>query len=278
LKRGEVTTAALRAEFRKETRLQIMLGDDNFLKLVREGVLVGEYIYRSGDLIFGQGDPYAEIKIDDQSFVMTMAHAKEQSLWPRAPKSKRPTPYPPVEAHRPGGGVAEVAGAGGADGEMLTGGAPGGAKPPSTASFQAEAPLKEALTLIWEQARQRKVAKLASLRLRVFEVADAFKLLSAVTSIQGAEKKVSIDAEYETTDGGSLRMEFSGSPQDAGPLKEFLEPQFRAAKEKSLNVTHLLVFADGLQVTGDAPEKLAEKLTRFATGAAFVEASAEASK
>jgi hypothetical protein len=45
-----------------------------------------------------------------------------------------------------------------------------------------------------------------------------------------------------------------------------------------LNVTHLLVFADGLPVAGDAPEKLAEKLTRFATGAAFVEASAEASK
>ena len=52
--RREVTTAGLRAEFRKETRLQIMLGDDNFLKLVREGVLQGEYIYRSGDLIFGQ--------------------------------------------------------------------------------------------------------------------------------------------------------------------------------------------------------------------------------
>jgi hypothetical protein len=277
LKRGEVTTAGLRAEFRKETRLQIMLGDDNFLKLAREGVLQGDYIYRSGDLIFGQGDPYAEIKIDDQSFVMTMAHAKEKNLWPRAPKSKRPTPYPPtVEAQSLG--LADVASTHGADGATLRGPGASGSGLPSTASFQAEAPLKEALTRIWEQARQKKVAKLGSLRLRVFEVADAFKLLSAVASIQGAEKKVSIDAEYETTDGGSLRMEFNGNPQDAGPLKEFLEPQFRAAKERSLNVTHLLVFADGLPVAGDAPEKLAEKLTRFATGAAFVEASAEASK
>jgi hypothetical protein len=61
-------------------------------------------------------------------------------------------------------------------------------------------------------------------------------------------------------------------------LKEFLEPQFRAAKERSLNVTHLLVFAEGLPLAGDAAEKLAEKLSRFATGAAFVEAYAEATK
>lgn len=270
LKRGEVTTTELRDEFRKETRLPIMLADENFVKLVREGVQQGEYVYRSGDLVYGQGDPYAEVKIDDQSFVTTMVAAKEKGLWPRATKPQK------TSTHPPGGGAENE----GNIREPFTerGGDPTPPPGPSVLTFQAEAPLREALTQIWEQAKQKKVGKLASLRLRVFEVADAFKLLNAVTTIQGAEKQVSIDAEYETTDASTLRMVFNGLPQDAGPLKEFLEPQFRAAREKELKVTYLLSFVDGLELGGDQPKLITDKLTRFATGAAFVEAYAEAVK
>lgn len=251
LKRGEVTTAELRAEFRKEVRLPIMLGDENFVKLVREGVQQGEYIYRSGDLLYGQGDAYAEIKIDDQSFVMTMAHAKQKELWPRAPKSQR--------SYTPGVGMpaTKTSDSGRPVQEPTTPSAPPATAAVPPASFQAEAPLREALTRIWEQARQKKVKNLASLRLRVFEVADTFRLLNAVASIAGAEKKVSLEAEYETTDGATLSMEFNGGPADADPLKEFLEPQFRAAKEKSLNATYLIAFTEGLSLDGDATEKLA---------------------
>ena len=35
-------------------------------------------------------------------------------------------------------------------------------------------------------------------------------------------------------------------------------------------------FGEGLPLSGDAPEKLTEQLTRFATGSAYVEAVAEA--
>lgn len=276
LKHGEVTTAELRGEFRKETRLPILLGDDNFVKLVRAGVEQGEYIYRSGELVYGKGDAYAEIKIDDQSFVMTVAHATQQGIWPRKAKSVRPYPVDdgepmPVREGRLGGTGAPSPGTGGNGGTT-------GLTRPSAASFQAEAPLREALTRIWEQARRQKIGKLASLRLRVFEVADAFRLLSAVGTISEAEKTVQLDAQYETTDGSSFEMEFNGVPEDAGPLKEFLEPQFRAAKEKNLNATYLLKFTNGLTLDSDAAEKLSEKLTRFATGAAFVEAYAEAAK
>jgi hypothetical protein len=276
LKRGQVTTADLRAEFRKEVRLPIMIGDQNFVALVRQGVEQGEYIYKSGDLLYGTGDPYAEIKIDAQSFVMTTAYATEQGIWPRAPKSVSNYPAEAVGASVP---VQENTNTYGVSrGARHDGSTPINVPPPAAAIYKAEAPLREALTRIWEQARQKKVAKLASLRLRVFEVVDAFKLLGAVGAIAGAEKKVTLAAEYETTDGSSLELEFNGLPQDAGPLKEFLEPQFRAAKEKKLDATYLLTFIDGLALDGDAPEKLAEKLTRFATGAAFVEAYAEAKK
>jgi len=37
-----------------------------------------------------------------------------------------------------------------------------------------------------------------------------------------------------------------------------------------------LGFTEGLTLSGDAVEKLTEQLTRFATGAAYVEATAEA--
>jgi hypothetical protein len=37
-----------------------------------------------------------------------------------------------------------------------------------------------------------------------------------------------------------------------------------------------IAFAEGLGLNGDAPEKLTEQLTRFATGSAYVEAIAEA--
>ena len=43
--------------------------------------------------------------------------------------------------------------------------------------------------------------------------------------------------------------------------------------------THFeLAFEKGLQLKGDAPEKLAERLSRFATAAAYVEASAQAAE
>lgn len=277
LKHGEVTTSDLRAEFRKETRLPMMLGDENFVKLVRSGVEQGEYVYRSGELLFGPGDPFAEIKIDSQSFVMTMVRAKEQGLWPRAPKPERThTHEQGAESSTESVGAKFAAPHGhGARGDTTH------VTPPTTpacTTFTAEAPLREALTRIWEQARQKNVAKLASLRLRVFEVGDAFKMLSAIGTVAGAEKAVTLVAEYETTDGSSCQIEFQGQPADAGPLKEYLEPQFRAAREKDLNATYLLTFAEGFPLAGDGPEKLAEKLTRFATGAAFVEAYAEAAK
>jgi hypothetical protein len=49
-------------------------------------------------------------------------------------------------------------------------------------------------------------------------------------------------------------------------VKEFLGAQFRSASEKDLKTTYTLTFAPGLALDGDDPEKLGEKLARFATG------------
>ena len=72
LKKGEITTAALRNEFRRDPGLPMLIGDEVFVRGVRLGVEQGEYIYRQSDLLLGPGDPFAEIVIDEQSVVFTM--------------------------------------------------------------------------------------------------------------------------------------------------------------------------------------------------------------
>ena len=67
LKKGEITTAGLRNEFRRDPGLPMLIGDDVFVRGVRLGVEQGEYVYRRGDLLLGPGDPSAEIVIDEQS-------------------------------------------------------------------------------------------------------------------------------------------------------------------------------------------------------------------
>jgi hypothetical protein len=110
----------------------------------------------------------------------------------------------------------------------------------------------------------------------MFDAADAFRLLNVIASIRGTEQKIAIfDGGYETISGSSLHLEFRGSPADAQPLKDFLDPQLRAAKEKTLQARFEIGFNDGLPMGGDAAEKLTEQLARFATGAAYVSATAE---
>jgi hypothetical protein len=258
LRKGQITTAMLRNEFRKDPRLPILVGDGNFIALVRKGIDEDAYVYKAGDLLLGKGDPWADIKIDDNALVYTMVFAKEQGLWPRAAVPPTPPPLPPAI---------------GRDG-------PTAPTPPTPGveHFTAEAPLKEALTRIWEQARGKKVARLRALWLRVFDKGDAFKLLSAAKQVPNADRRVDLTAAYETAAGSSLGMEFKGALDDAEPLKEFLESQFRGAGETDLQVRYEFIFTGGLDLAGDAPEKLTDRLARFASGAAYVSAEAESEK
>ncbi|MBL8141024.1 MAG: ATP-binding protein [Acidobacteria bacterium] len=262
LRKGQITTAMLRNEFRKDPRLPMLLGDGNFIALVRKGIDEDVYVYRAGDLLLGKGDPWADIRIDDNAFVFTSAYARQQGLWPR----KAPTVSDPPQ---PGGG-------GGPGTSPQPPDPPATITPPGVEHFAAEAPLKEALMRIWEQARGKRVARLKTLWLRVFDTADAFKLLSACKQVPNAERHLELTAAYETSSGSSLDLEFKGSLEDGEVLREFLEAQFRAAGETDLQTRYTFTFTGGLDLTSDAPEKITERLARFASGAAYVSAEAEA--
>lgn len=276
LKRGQITTHALRDEYRRDPALPILVGDDVFIKGIRNGVKQGEYVYRRSDLLYGPGDPDTSIAIDEQASVFTMAYAKEHGIWPR------PAPKPVV----PDGG-ATGSDSGGSSGGGATSGKPGDAPPgggpqlpvvppdDGRRRFSHEGLLREALIRIWEQARSARVERLGQLVIRMFDATDAFRLLGVVGAVRGPDRKlVFIDGTYATTGGSELSIDFHGVPADAQPLREFLEPQLRVASEKTIQARFELSFDTGLVLSGDAVDKLTEQLTRFATGSAYVEATA----
>ncbi len=274
LKKGQITLLALRDEFRRDPALPILIGNDIFIRGVRRGIEQGEYVYQRGELLFGPGDPPAGIMIDEQSVVFTMAYAKKAGIWPRA-KPDEPAggvigqqpgkPVPPEPGGGPAGGV-DVGPVGGHPVEAVPG------------AFTAEGVLKEALVQLWEKARAKKVENIGVLTIRMFEAGDAFRLLGAVGAVSGADKRVTITGGYETREGGLFQLEFRGPVPDAQPVKEFLEPQLRDASSKDIEAGFQLTFTEGLSMQGDAAEKLTERLARFASGAAYVSATAEVKK
>ncbi|HTK52781.1 MAG TPA: DUF499 domain-containing protein [Gemmatimonadaceae bacterium] len=271
LKKGEITTRALREEFRRGPGLPMLVRDDVFVRGVQRGIEQGEYVYRSGELLYGPGDPGASIAIDDQSFVYTMGFAKERGIWPRPAPRPEPSTQPTL------GGSTVPPGPGGGSGAGGPAAGAGVTPPPASAASQlfAEGVLKEALAQLWEKVRARKIDRIQALRIRMFEASDAFKLLGVVGSVQGARKMVKLEGEYETADRAAFRFQFDGPSTDAQAVKEFLEPQLRAASEKTLNAEFELRLDNGLTMSGDAPERLAERLTRYAAGSAYVTASAD---
>ena len=265
LKRGQITTLALRDEFRRAPALPMLSGDDIFLRGIRRGVEQGDYVYQRGELLYGAGDPPADLLIDERALVLTMIYARNQGIWPR-PKPPPSTRSVVGEVRQPDGTEEQPAGGG------------GGAEPPPLppGAFTAEGVLREALLKLWEQARAGGVDRIGELTIRMFEAGDGFRLLGAVGAVAGADKVVTINGGYGTSAGGSFQLEFSGPVADAQPVREFLESQLRGAAERSLEVSFELTFAAGLPLAGDAAEQFTKRLARFAGGAAYVAATAAA--
>jgi len=266
LKKGQISTAALRDEFRRDPALSIHASDDVLIRAITQGIQQGDYVYRRGELLCGPGDPMASILIDESSVVFTMQFAKEKTIWPRpAPTATTPPP----------GGFTGVPGPvpGGTGHQPPPSAVP---PPPPPGAITAEGILKAALAELWEKARKAKFAQVQVLSVRLFDATDAFRMLGSVNAEKGCAKKVTLNGGYVTQEGGEMQLEFNGSPSDALPVKDFLVPQLNAARERDVQATFILTFNPGLPLTGDAAERLTERLAKFASGAAYVAATAEA--
>jgi hypothetical protein len=278
LKKGQISSRDLRDEFRRDPSLSILLSDDVFIKAVRKGIEEGVYIYKRGDLLAGPGDPIPTIKIDEETMIFTMEFAKNKGIWPR------PAPAPAAQPAAVGGGAAVVTG------PTPTGGGdfpPVGPSPEAVAGerpqpqlagakvFTAEGVLKEALRRVIEQAKTAKLDKVDRIVIRLFEYGDAFKLVPIANTVAGAKRGVRLEGSFMTAQDSTFEFEFNGTAQDASTMKDYLEPQFRAAKETDLKASISFDFDAGLALDGDAADKFVEKLTRYASAAAYVEATAE---
>jgi hypothetical protein len=257
LKKGQISTASLRDEFRKDPALSIHAHDSVLIRAITQGIQQGDYVYRRGDLLCGPGDPMASIIIDEQSFVFTMQFAKEKSIWPRPAPSMKPDQLKeePDPRHVD---------------------PPPPPPPPPAGAITAEGVLKAALTELWEKARKAKFAQVQVLSVRLFDATDAFRMLGSVNAEKSCTKQVKLSGGYVTQEAGEMQLEFTGAPSDAMPVKDFLVPQLNAARERDVQATFILTFNPGLPLAGDAAEKLGERLAKFASGAAYVSATAEA--
>lgn len=268
LKKGQITTAALRSEFRQDAALPMLVGDDVFIKGIRQGIEQGDYIYKSGDLVRGKGDPHAEIKVDEQSFVYTITYAQDHGIWPRVP----PAPTVPIPPAPPGPGI----GPGPVPGPGLGLGAGPAVRLPG--SVEAEDVLKAALTLVFEQARSKGIGSFGSMIIRPFDKGDALKLLALVKSVPNATKLVELKAQFETAGKSEASVEFRGDLDDATPLKDYLEPQFRAATDSDASVIYTLQFRPPLKVDSASADGLIQRLTRMVSPVAHVLATASGEK
>jgi hypothetical protein len=261
LKKGQITTAALRNEFRQDPSLPMLVGDDVFIKGIRQGIDQDVYIYRSGELLRGKGDPHAEIKVDEQSFLFTTSYALEHNIWPRAKPDPEPEPDPgpgpnpdpdpyPTPKPKP---IPVV-------------------KSPNI--VEAEDVLKAALTQVFERAQKSGHKSLARMVIRPFDKADALKLLPLVKSVPNASKRVELTVSFETPTGSSAEIAFNGDLDDAAPLKDYLEAQFRAASDSDAAVSYTLDFDPPLAVQGPSADGLVQRLTRLVSPAAQVVATA----
>ncbi|MEB3162052.1 MAG: DUF499 domain-containing protein [Prochlorothrix sp.] len=283
LRKGEITTAALREEFYKSPSLPMLIGNEVFFKGIIQGIEAGLLIYKSGDLIWGKGDAPASIKVDSNSYIYTIDQAEELDIWPRKLEL---TPPPGADAGDSASGYGgstdgtTTKRAGDKGGDWSTGGDRPGPNPtppvPKTEpkTFTAEATLREALTQVFEQAQFAKVKYLQSLEILVFSASDAFMVLGPLKGLREAQVSVVLEVSYETQGGSEVSLSLEGTVDDALNLQSFVGGQLRAAVSSDGEATFTAEFTAGFSVVGDAPEKLRDKLCKLGAGSAQVRAVA----
>ena len=139
---------------------------------------------------------------------------------------------------------------------------------------EAQGPLAQALTELWEKARKEKFERVQKLIVKFFEPAAAFKVHSAVATLRDARLSVRFEASLGGDGVDTFRIEFAGRIDKANALKSFLDPQLRTATESNFEAEYTIEFASGLPVNGAEPDKLARDLSRYGAGEAYVEAHA----
>ncbi|MDZ7793616.1 MAG: hypothetical protein U5P10_07985 [Spirochaetia bacterium] len=84
-----------------------------------------------------------------------------------------------------------------------------------------------------------------------------------------------MDGSYESQSSSNLSFNFDGYLQDAQVVREFVETQFRAAKEKDFDMSVTVTFSESLDLSEEESKTVSTTLTKLGLGAANVHLSAE---
>jgi hypothetical protein len=257
--KGEVSTQELRAEYRKAPNLSILLDDAPLIACIRRGIEQEFFIYRSGEQIWGKGDPAPSIAISENAFVDTIDHARKHGLWPRKPKAEEQSAPPGSPPSRPGGTPKP---------------SPPSTEPRTAAAFKEEAPLREALTKIFEQARKNKVDSLAWMSIRFFEPQGAWNLHAALSTQKDSE--VTCNFQVSLSDDGTeeFAVRFRGTYAKASQVKSMIEKPLLAAKSANVDLEYRLVFKALLPTSESAATAFIAAVTKYGAATAYVEAEA----
>ena len=223
---GEMTVLELRNEFYMDASLPMLIGNGVFDKGIRLGINDGVFVYKSGELVCGKGDPECRIIIDEDSVVYTTKEAGRRGIWPR----KQPPPPPPSPPPPP--------------------------PPTPLQPISAAGKPSVAVRSILDELRKRDITKISKIRIESKD--DVFPLLSAIGRIRDIEVKSEMNGDYGTDAGGTFSFEFSGTLKDSEPIQEFLKPQLRQTSIPNMHVT--LDMNSKTVVDADWLERLAERL------------------
>jgi hypothetical protein len=136
--------------------------------------------------------------------------------------------------------------------------------------------LQTALAEIWKQARAASCTCIGKITVSLYDAPSTWKVHGPMVTEKSAEIGCKFDATMSNEAVRKLTVYYDGEVSKATAVKSFLEPLLKTMPEKNFESTYALAFADGLALDGNAPEKLAENLSRMGGGEAFVTAWASA--
>jgi len=145
-------------------------------------------------------------------------------------------------------------------------------EPPPRPELNAEGPLAQSLTELWEKARKAKAIE--KLVIRFFEASATWKVHQAMAMLKEASVNCRFEADIKLDGVNAFVVEFDGRMDRANAIKSFLDPQLRAAAEHAFTATYTLAFTSPLATTADKTEAFTKNLTRYGSGEAYVEAHA----
>lgn len=260
--KGFTTTLDLREEFRRDRALPMLLGDEPFRKMVREGVDRDFFVYVKGDVVYAAGTPPMGIEISENAILYTKRQAEDDGVWPRRTLETEPTPHKPPAALP-------------ASSSSLNAPPQLSLARTGQSELTAEGPMREAFARLGDGARERAVTTITALAVMPSAITDAAALVRFAPNLRGTTASIEAELTYESKDRSECKVTFKGSAAEARHAVDFAVQQIRTAADHYVDLRLSLQF-DGAQlpIGGSAYTKLAEELARVAPGPVRLEARA----